>query len=230
MDTEYTPFMRDLEERFKRFTKLPGRSHYKIFYGQVRPAPILTLGINPGGEPSNHNADGLKQKNGRIALASATYFENDEHDVLDCEWPENNGLRKILVPLLNGDARRIRHEVVKTNMAFRRTAKAAQIKREHIAESAPFLTEIIQVVRPKLVLLTGPSLSDFIKGFACNAKIVTEPERDPDVKHIVFYPAIVRLHGLDTDAIAVQVAHASQFSWTYGKHSVVDKIHALMEA
>ena len=48
MCTEFTRFMEDLEQRFKLATGLPDRSQYKIFYAQVRPASVLTLGINPG--------------------------------------------------------------------------------------------------------------------------------------------------------------------------------------
>ncbi len=51
MDTQFTPFMRDLERRFRVATGLPNRSQYKIFYGQIRPALIRTLGINPGEDP-----------------------------------------------------------------------------------------------------------------------------------------------------------------------------------
>src|SRR5260221_10929648 len=114
MDSETTCFMRDLEGRFRLATKLPDRSFYKIFYGQIHPAEILALGINPGGAPANTNSDGRTHKDGVIAAASAGYYENDEHDILDCEWRENNGLRRLLMPLLGGEAARIRAGVVKT--------------------------------------------------------------------------------------------------------------------
>ena len=96
MDTSFTPFMRDLEQRFKQASGLPNRAHYKIFYCQVKAAPILTLGINPGGAPDNTNPDGRTHKDGVIAAASDSYFEHDEHDILDCEWRENQGLRAVL--------------------------------------------------------------------------------------------------------------------------------------
>jgi len=228
METEFTPFMKDLESRFKSASGLPNRSHYKIFYGQIRPAPILTLGINPGGDPSNTDPDGLRHKDGKFAAVSASYFENDKHDILDCEWKENNGLRKILIPLLGNDTRRIRSEVVKSNLAFHRSARASQIKvKNAIDESAPFLAEIIDVVRPKLILLTGPKMSLFTDRFSSNVTIVGQPEKDPGVKQTVFAAAQVILRGSELEVLVVQVAHASQFSWTYERYSVVDKIHAL---
>ena len=83
MDTGFTPFMRDLERRFQVATKLQSRSHYKIFYGQIRPAPILILGINPGGDPSKTSADGLTHPGEKEekASASAGYFEGGRRGV-----------------------------------------------------------------------------------------------------------------------------------------------------
>ena len=223
--------MRDLEERFKRAAHLPDRSYYKIFYGQVRPAPILTLGINPGGAPENTYPDGRTNKDGGVASSSASYFENDEHDILDCEWRENNGLRQLLLPLLDGKSERIRSEVVKTNLAFKRSAKVSQIKVEQaIDESAPFLAEIIAVVQPKLVLLTGPAISRFADRFACESNAVGVPERDPKVGQVVFAASRVRLRRPAINALVIRVAHASQFAWTYERYSVVDRIRALIEA
>ena len=108
MESSLTPFMRDLEKRFSHASGLPNRAHYKIFYGQIKEAPILTLGINPGGAPGNMNPDGRTSKDGDIAAASSSYYENDEHDVPDCEWRENSGLRAVLTPLVGGNSSSIR--------------------------------------------------------------------------------------------------------------------------
>ena len=43
-------FMKDLEHRYQEVSGLQDRSAYKIFYGPVRPAPVMVLGINPGGD------------------------------------------------------------------------------------------------------------------------------------------------------------------------------------
>src|SRR5450631_172673 len=130
IDTPLTPFMRDLEARFMQASGFADRSAYKIFYCQVRQAPILTLGINPGGSPANTNPDGRKHRDGIVAAASASFFERDEHDIIDCEWRENTGLRRVLTPLVGGELSRIRSEVVKTNLAFHRSAKKTDINIE----------------------------------------------------------------------------------------------------
>ena len=231
MDTEFTPFMRQVEQRFQAASGLLDRSQYKIFYGQVRPAWLLTLGINPGGAPKDTNADGKTHASGRVAAASASYFEGNEHDILDCEWPENPGLRRLLQPLLGGNLARVREEVVKTNMAFRRSAKASQIDKERtFDESAPFLNEIVRVVQPRLVLLTGPKLASFVDRYASEIKILCPPERKESIKQTVFAASRAKLRATDMTTLVVQVAHASQWSATYGEYDVARRIQSLMGA
>lgn len=229
MGTQFTPFMCNPEYRFKMATGLPNRSHYKIFYGQIRPAWILTLGINPGGDHKETLENGCKHSDGRKASASSSYFEGDEHDVLDCEWRENVSLRKLLTPLLGGDRERIRNEVVKSNLAFRRSEKVSQINREQAFDEAePFLSEIIAKVEPKLVLLTGPTVREFAGRFASENRVLVEPEKDCDIHQTIFAASSVRLRSSVSEALLVQVAHASQFGWTYEKLDIPSKIIAMM--
>ena len=47
-------FMRVLEEEYRQVSGVKNRSEYKIFYGQVFPALILTLGLNPGRNPGGN--------------------------------------------------------------------------------------------------------------------------------------------------------------------------------
>lgn len=225
MDTPFTPFMRDLEARFRRATNLPDRAYFKIFYGQVRPAPILTLGINPGGVPLNTNADGRTHKDGVVAAASASFFENDEHDILDCQWRENPGLRTVLTPLVGGSPQMIRKGVVKSNMAFHRSAKKKDIDiNAAMDQTAPFLAELIGVVRPSKVLLTGVSLKDFNDRYASESTIIAPPERDLRIKQIIFAACRSRLRETGDDVLVVQLAHASQFGWTYARYQVAERI------
>jgi hypothetical protein len=227
MDTPFTPFMRDLELRFKAATGFSDRAHYKIYYCQVREAPILTLGYNPGGAPSNTHPDGRTHKDGIVAAASASYYERDEHDILDCEWRENPGLRSLLAPLV-GSLSAIRQKVVKTNMAFHRSAKKKDIDMDRAMDAtAPFLSEVIKKVRPKLVLLTGPSISAFTDRFGSRVALLAPEERDPSVKQVIFSARTALLRSTGEQATVIQVAHASQFGWTYERHKIPDRIRAL---
>lgn len=221
-------FMKSLESRYRIATGLANRSQYKLFYGPVVQAPILTLGINPGGDPLKTSSDGVTHDDGTISTASATYYENGEHDVLDCKWKENSGLLKILDPLVDFDHERLRREVIKTNLAFRRSKSKKDIDiKLAIEESAPFLDEIIGVVKPKLILLTGVAIDEFTKIHASNPQILAEEERDPGVKQVVFSAANARLNATQDDVLIVRVAHASQFSWTYDRYNVVKRIKQL---
>lgn len=222
-------FMRDLEARYRAASGLTDRSRYRIFYGPLRPADWLVLGINPGGDPADVLPDGVGSRSGgKPHAASAKYHENDESDVLDCDWPENRGLLKLLLPLADGDRVALRSRMVKTNVAFRRSSKAHHIDLEAAkAEAAPFLGEIIDRVRPHLVLLAGVKLDDFTGRFCSKVQLIGELIRDPGVKQTVFRPARVEMQATGTEALAVQVAHASQFGWTYERYGVVERIQAL---
>jgi hypothetical protein len=227
-DTPYTAFMRDLETRFRRASGLANRSDYKIYYGQLHPAPILVLGINPGGAPSNTNPDGRTHKDGKIAAASSSYFENDEHDILDCKWRENYGLQSLLTPLVGGATQSIRQKVVKTNIAFHRSAKNKDIDIDRAkAETAPFLEELISVVKPSTILLTGPSVDEFNDRFATTSSIIVPAERDPRIYQVIFAASRSTLRATGTEALLVQLAHSSQFGWTYARYQVAKRIAAI---
>lgn len=229
--TSVVAFMRDVEKRYKKKSGLADRAHYKIFYGPVHPAPILVLGINPSGDPVNTESNGAKHKTGEVAAASAGFYEGGEHDVLDCEWTENKGLKKLLVPLLNDNEAAIRSVVVKTNLAFRRSPKAKDIDIEAAkAEAAPFLSEIMAVVRPRLVVLTSLDLTAFVNGFCVNVSNTTEQIKDEKVKQVVFESATAQLKNCESASLIVRVAHASQFSWTYAKYNVVERINSALQA
>jgi hypothetical protein len=149
--------------------------------------------------------------------------------VLDCDWPENRGLLKLLLPLVGGVRDELRSRMVKTNVAFRRSSKAHHIDLPAAkAEAAPFLAEIIGRVQPRLVLLAGVKLEDFTGRFCEMVEPLGEPIRDPGVKQTVFRSARIQLRGSDTVALAVQVAHASQFGWTYARYEVAERIRGLL--
>jgi hypothetical protein len=224
METQPTQFMHDLEARFKLVSGLADRSLYKIFYCKIQRAPILILGINPDGAPAEISAGGI------IAGASTGYYENGEHDILDCNWRENPALRKVLDPLLSGDLEKIRRHVVKTNFAFHRSAGATDFDLDAVVDEAePFLAEIVDEVRPSIVLLTGAATEAFTGRFAERAVCVAPPERDPDVNQVVFAAARATLKRSKKEVLVVQLANASMYGWTYIKHHVADRIVALLK-
>jgi len=222
-------FMSQLEEEYRGASGLKSRKHYKIFYGQVFPAPILTLGFNPGGDPEGTSDDGTRQKDGSPASASASFFEGMENDILDCEWRENVGLRRLLLPLVGQDRDRFRREIVKTNISFRRSKGIDDINLTIAAEeAAPFLGRIIARVRPQLIVLTGRFMDRFMRLHAVESFPVTMPECLSNAPAFVFSAARTRLKADNLVTLVVQVGHASRFAWTYKRHDLPEEIARLM--
>ena len=216
-------FMRKLEDQYQKTSGLVDRRDYKIFYSPIRRADILTLGDNPGGDPNviPPGAPGTS--------ASTGSFEKNEHDLLDCRWPENNVL-KLLIPLLGGFREEIRERVVKTNLAFRRSPTKKSLAfgmSRAMDEAAPFLDQIITAVQPRLVHLSGPNVAEFVSRYASESSCLVEPVRDAAVNKTVFSAVRVRMRSAGLDLLVVQTAHASQFSWTYDKYNVAARIRQL---
>ena len=222
-------FMCELEEDYRRASGLNSRKHYKIFYGQVFLAPILTLGLNPGGDPEGISHDGTRQNDGSPASASASFFEGMENDVLDCEWRENTGLRKLLLPVVGQDRDRFRREIVKTNISFRRSRSIRDINLTKAAqEAAPFLGRVIARVRPQVIILTGSFMENFLRLHALESFRIAVPDRLARAPGFVFSTASARLRADNSETIVVQVGHASRFAWTYDRHRIPDEIARLM--
>lgn len=222
-------FMRALEEEYCQVSGVKNRSEYKIFYGQVFLSPILTMGLNPGGTPEGTSADGSRRKDGSPASSSCSYFEQMENDILDCDWQENTGLRNLLLPLVSHDHRRFRSEVVKTNMAFRRSRAVRDIDLATAErEAVPFIETIIARVSPRLIVLTGPSIDRFLMLYALDSRTLTDTIKAPGINHVVFAASAAQLRSADHEAIVVQVAHASQFAWTYERYGISARIAELM--
>ena len=173
----------------------------------------------------------MRQSDGSTASSSASYFENMENDVLDCEWRENTGLRKLLFPLVNHDQSRFRSEIVKANVMFRRSPKVSGVNTAAAErEARPFIEKIVARVKPSLIVLTGAHIDSFLAMHALKSCALSEIIKDPGVKQVVFAAQMARLRSVDHETVVVQVAHASQFHWTYSTYGVSGKIAGLIGA
>jgi hypothetical protein len=196
----------------------------------------LHIGVNP----DELEADGASRKTGGRGPASASkgYFERGEHDVFDCDWPENVKLRELVADVLgSNDTSVLRAKLVKTNIAFRRATSKKVIERLHgitaeeaMNEAKSFLDEIIQIVEPNLIILCGVKIKDFVIRYCDSWRRLADPEFSERTNQTVYYPAATRLRTSGRELIVVQVAHASQFGYTYRQHRVAEKIRALMRA
>jgi hypothetical protein len=97
-------------------------------------------------------------------------------------------------------------------------------------ESKPFIQRLIHFVQPQLVVLTGVKISEFSDRFEDNERQLIAPEKEATINQTVLAASRVRIPGFPRPVLVAQVAHASQFSWTYDRFQVTARIRELWEA
>ena len=234
---EYVEWMKNLEARYRRQSGLKDRSQYAIFYCPVRPAPILVLGINPGGDPNDVLADGVRLRSNpsRRGAASAGYYENNEHSMLDCDWPENEIVDLLAAILGNREA--IREKVVKTNLAFRRSPGTDSFKRIHgmtlnrgYQEAEQYIREIVEIAQPRLVLLEGSILRYFkrtanISDGVPAGDVIKTMHRGRQID--LYRAERVAIPSVSGRVVLVQLAHPTYHGSKYVREGVADRIKRL---
>jgi hypothetical protein len=146
---ETITLMRDIERRYQLASGLRDFSQYAIFYSRIDPAPLLVLGLNPGGSPVDDD----------LQVASRTFFQGFEHDYVDCAYPIQKVMLPFLMYVLAATADEIRH-VPKSNLVFRRSPGENEFRALHgmtmnagMREARQFVCEIMQHVQPRMILL-----------------------------------------------------------------------------
>ena len=115
------------------------------------------------------------------------------------------------------------------NIAFRRSRLARDIDLAVAQrEALPFVARIIARVSPRLIFLTGVNIDAFVSLYARGGRPLAETVKDPGINHVVFAATAAHLISTDYETIVVQVAHASQFAWTYARYGVSARIVGLM--
>lgn len=150
MDTDTIEVMRAIDSEYRSHSGITESRLYKIFYSRIDPAPLLVLGVNPGGDPND--PDSLKS-------ASKSFFEHHEHDYVDCSYTIQRMMLPMLQHVLKARADQIRR-IPKTNLSFRRSPGESHFKKYHgmsllsgMKESKPWLNRIIKHVSPRMILL-----------------------------------------------------------------------------
>ncbi len=142
--------MRAIDSEYRAHTGFTDSRFYKIFYSRINPAPLLVVGVNPGGNPGHPSS---------LMSASSSFFENYEHDYVDCSYTIQRMMLPLLEHALKATPDQIR-AIPKTNLAFRRSPGEADFKKHHgmsltdgMKESKPWLERIIRHVKPRMILL-----------------------------------------------------------------------------
>ncbi len=155
--------MQRLDTEYQKLSGLSERKFYSIYYSQIIPSPVLILGFNPGGDPNNWD---------KSVLASQTFYENNEHEYVDCDYKIAVAMRKFLINVLSLSDKEDIRNIPKTNIIFRRSisTNSLGLSKEHaILEAKPILNQILIRVAPKTIICEGiGTLEKFEKHYCEN--------------------------------------------------------------
>ncbi len=162
--------MADIDRRYRTKSGLTERRYYSIFYSRIDPADAIVLGINPGGDPRTWTPE---------LLASQSFYENWEHEYVDCRYAIQEPMLPFLTSVLGTDADGVRR-IPKSNLAFRRSvgtdafkATTGMTMTKGQDEAAPFVKEILAFVQPNVIILEGITLMDPFRRLYCSTNADT---------------------------------------------------------
>lgn len=154
-------FMQKLDADYRAASGLTERRLYSIFYSRVAPSHVMVIGYNPGGDP-DHWDESL--------LASRSFYENGEHEYVDCHYPLAVAMRRFLTATFSLDSVEQIREIPKTNLIFRRSPGQDSLTLRPAAaldEARPFVEKIIQRVQPHAILFEGTVTLDQFERIYC---------------------------------------------------------------
>ena len=209
-----------LEAEFRALSGLTDRRFYKIFYSAIRPAPLLVLGYNPGGETDGTDLN-----------ASESFYENWEHDYVDFRSYGNayklaGSAYDTLAEVLQTSSDDAIRRIPATNVIFRRSRRSSDLNlttRAAVRESAPVLAEILRAVDPVAILLLGSTAFDAFVGEHCEPDSLVVNAEPPQLftpngrsNACMFRSARANVAALGREAALLMVGHPSK----YARHGV----------
>lgn len=221
--------MARLDQEYRSATGLNERRHYSIFYSQIDPSPVLILGFNPGGNPDTWDES---------ALASTSFYENGEHEYVDCHYPIAVSMRQFLkdIGLINSDEE-IR-PIPKTNIVFRRSRSMDGLKisdTQAIEEAKPVLDQIIKRVAPTTIIFEGISTKKHFEKHYCE-----EVEKEIDNINVetpngrynarIYMADRARLTDSGRKVLLLGIGHPSKYSGRAEWRDVVSASRNLLSA
>lgn len=141
-------FMQDIDQRFRDASGFTHARHYSIFYSRFQRSPLLILGINPGGDPTDLGYP-----------KTHPFHENWHHEYVDEHYTIANVMRPALVAALGAKSAEDLRGIPKANVVFNRSKNTDVITGGDLSRmaalSAPFLAEIVTFVQPVTILFEG---------------------------------------------------------------------------
>lgn len=207
-------FMAELDEQYREASKLQERRFYSIFYSRIAPAPIMILGINPGGDPSTWT----------MPAGADEFCTNWQHDYVDERYPIQGAMLPLLTSTL-GIIPDIVRRIPKTNMVFRRSSQEGRFSEQQngmtmdaaLLETAPFLKRIIQRVSPKAIIFEGfGALSRFMSVFGAagigSSMVPTVTTPNGRSRARIYAVHEVQTKMLPQSVTAIVLAHPSKYA------------------
>ena len=204
-------FMQSMDERYQAVSGLHARRDYSIFYSQILPCRVMVLGWNPGGDPRTWS---------ETELASTSYYENGEHEYVDCHYPLAVAMRTFLVEALALRSDDEIRTIPKANLIFRRSRGQDSLgirDGEALTEAKPFVEQIINRVQPTAIILEGTKTLKAFERHYCGAvepcvdgeRIMTPNGKVP-ASIYQFDKATIRCLG--RSALLVGLGHPSRYA------------------
>ncbi len=209
---DYSGWARRLEQEFQARSGLAGRRYYKLFYSHLHPFPLLVLGYNPGGETDGTDLN-----------ASEGVYEHWEHDYVRFRNTPRYKLARPMYELLTwclgSESSNIVRQVPVTNVIFRRSRNTGRLtlsERDAVAESQPYLEEMLRVVDPRIILLvSNGAYKLFAKEYCTHLRVDPDSQvSTPNGRHraSLYRAANARLTVAGRDVRLVCVAHPSKYA------------------
>lgn len=216
-------FMRDLDRRFREASGLSDRRDYSIFYSRLQRARVMVIGIKPGG-----------RRDGSHQLASQSFYEDWSHEYVDMDYRIAAVMRPALMHALGATSADELRGIPKTNCFFHRAVgtddfSSAEL-REHAAQCAPFLAEMIGHVQPDVLILEGAGARDLIVRHQCRGSREMTEERVTGLRrgtmNTFFRHETAFLSVLGREVELLTLGHPSQFGHLPTWAAAVEKLRA----
>ena len=147
---------KEVYKKWKRIGK--PKNGFRVFYGPVRKNPkLMIISLNPGGDERYFVKDKRKYENGNFSLRQENFY-----------LQKKNPFGKMIMKLFKGNESVMEESVITTVLLFR-SHDLPQLKRnkKKYAEIKEFankiVKEIIEVIRPKKILVIGNGTFDKMK-------------------------------------------------------------------
>jgi hypothetical protein len=223
-----TKFMQGLDARFRAASGLHERRYYSIFYSSIQRSQLLILGWNPGGHPENWD---------EAQLASRTFYENGEHEYVDCHYKLAVAMRSLLVTVLGMSSPEEIRSIPKGNLIFRRSMGQGTLpknERAALEECRQFVEEILSLVSPSHILLEGMTTLEAFENIYCRevakeldgASIVT-PNGARQAR--IYRADSAHLKCLGKRVTLIGIGHPSKFSGRREWAEVIGRTRSMLE-